>query len=88
MPESLGDPDCRAVGASLERWVEKHLDDVFERPLLPYLEALVTIRDRDLDHTKKDGVRIRQGVAVERRISIEDALLPSRTSKRPNACTG
>jgi len=59
--------------ASLERWVEKHLDDVFERPLLPYLEALVTIRDQDLEHTKKDGVRIRQGVAVDRRISIEDA---------------
>ncbi len=73
--------------ASLERWVEKHLDDVFERPLQPYLEALVTIRDRDLEHTKKDGDRIRQGVAVDRRISIEDALLPSRTSKRPNACT-
>ena len=59
--------------ASLEHWVEKHLDDVFERPLLPYLEALVTIRDQDLEHTKKDGVRIRQGVAVDRRISIEDA---------------
>ena len=57
----------------LERWVEKHLDDVFERPLQPYLEALVTIRAQDLEHTKKDGVRIRQGVAVDRRISIEDA---------------
>jgi hypothetical protein len=59
--------------ASLERWVAKHLYDVFERPLQPYLEALVTIRDQDLEHTKKDGVRIRQGVAVDRRISIEDA---------------
>mgnify|MGYP000223332968 CR=1 FL=1 len=59
--------------ASLERWVEKHLDDVVETPLRPYLEAIMTIRDQDLEHTEKAGVRIRQGVAVDRRISIEDA---------------
>jgi hypothetical protein len=59
--------------ASLERWVEKHLDDVFERPLQPYLDAITTVRDQDLERTEKDGVRIRQGVAVDRRISIEDA---------------
>ena len=47
-----------AEGQQLTK-VEKHLDDVFERPLQPYLEALVTIRDQDLEHTKKDGVRIR-----------------------------
>lgn len=59
--------------ASLERWVEKHLDDVVERPLQPYLDAIMTVRDQDLEQTKKDGVRIRQGVAVDRRISIQDA---------------
>ena len=59
--------------ASLERWVDKHLDDLFERPLLPYLEAITTIREQDLEPTEKDGVRIRQGVAADRRISIEDA---------------
>jgi hypothetical protein len=59
--------------ASLERWVEKHMDDVVETPLRPYLEAITTIRDQDLEQTEKEGVRIRQGVAVDRRISIEDA---------------
>jgi hypothetical protein len=59
--------------ASLERWVELHLDDVVEAPLRPYLEAITTIRGQDLEQTKKDGVRIREGVAVDRRISIEDA---------------
>jgi len=59
--------------ASLERWVEKHLDDVIERPLQPYLDAITTVRNQDLEHTEKDGVRIRQGVAVDRRISINDA---------------
>ncbi|MEO7589639.1 MAG: IS1182 family transposase, partial [Byssovorax sp.] len=59
--------------ASLERWVEKHLDDVIERPLQPYLDAITTVRNQDLELTEKDGVRIRHGVAVDRRISIEDA---------------
>ena len=59
--------------ASLERWVEKHLDEVVETPLQPYLDAITTIRDQDLEQTEKEGVRIRQGVAVDRRISIEDA---------------
>jgi Transposase DDE domain/Transposase domain (DUF772) len=58
---------------SLQRWVERHLDDAVEAPLRPYLEAITTIRDQDLEQTKKEGVRIRDGVAVDRRISIEDA---------------
>jgi Transposase DDE domain/Transposase domain (DUF772) len=62
----------RQVG-SLHRWVEQHLDDVIEAPLRPYLDAITTVRDQDLEQTKKDGVRIREGVAVDRRISIEDA---------------
>ena len=59
--------------ASLERWVEKHLDEGIEMPLRPYLEAITTVRDQDLEQTKDAGVRIRQGVAVDRRISIQDA---------------
>ena len=59
--------------ASLERWVEKHLDDVVETPLRAYLEAITTVREQDLEHTEKDGFKIRHGVAVDRRISIEDA---------------
>jgi hypothetical protein len=59
--------------ASLVQWVEKHLEDGIDAPLKQYLEAVTTIRDQDLEQTAKDGVRIRQGVAVDRRISIEDA---------------
>jgi len=62
----------RQVG-SLQRWVERHLDEVIEAPLRPFLEAITTVRDQDLEQTKSDGIRIRQGVAAERRISIEDA---------------
>jgi hypothetical protein len=58
--------------AALQRWVEEHLDDVVESPLRPYLEAITTVRDQDLELTEKGGVRIRQGVAPERRVSIED----------------
>jgi Transposase DDE domain/Transposase domain (DUF772) len=58
--------------ASLARWVEQHLDDVVEAPLRPLLEAITVIRDQDLE-TTKDGVRIREGVAKDRRISIEDS---------------
>lgn len=60
----------RQVG-SLARWVERHLD-VVDAPLRPLLEAITTIRDQDLE-TVQGSVRIRQGVAEDRRISIEDA---------------
>jgi hypothetical protein len=59
--------------ASLERWVEKHLDDAVSRPLTPYLEAITQVRAQDLEPTPQGGVQIRQGVAPDRRISIEDA---------------
>lgn len=62
----------RQVG-SLERWVEKHLDDAVSRPLTPYLEAITQVRDQDLEPAPQGGVQIRQGVAPDRRISIEDA---------------
>jgi hypothetical protein len=58
--------------ASLVAWLDRHLDDGIDSPLNQYLEAITTVRDQDLEQTKKDGVRIRQGVAVDRRISIED----------------
>lgn len=59
--------------ASLVRWVERHLDDGIEAPLKHYLEAVAVIADQDLERTKKGDVQIRQGVAVDRRISIEDS---------------
>jgi hypothetical protein len=58
--------------ASLVRWVETHLDDGIEAPLKQYLEAVTTVRDQDLEQAKEGGVQIRQAVARDRRISIQD----------------
>jgi hypothetical protein len=58
--------------ASLERWVDKHLETL-ATPLTPYLEALTVVRAQDLEPTPQGGVHIRDGVAADRRISIEDA---------------
>jgi len=57
---------------SLMQWVERHLDDVVEAPLKSMWDAVTTIRDQDLEEIK-GVVRIREGVAKDRRISIEDA---------------
>lgn len=59
--------------SSLEKWVDRHLDDVIEQPLRPYLDAITQVRNQDLETTADGAVRIRQGVAPDRRISIEDA---------------
>lgn len=58
--------------SSLQRWADKHLDDTANEPLRPYIEALVQVKQQDLEETQH-GVRIRQGVAPDRRVSIEDA---------------
>lgn len=58
--------------ASLERWVEKHLDAYESEPLTPYLQAITAVRDQDLEHQPNGRSTIRQGVAKDRRISIED----------------
>jgi hypothetical protein len=74
------DPRQKATGvqiveqqvASLVRWVERKLDDVVEAPLRSLFDVITTVCDQDLEKTK-DGVRIREGVAKDRRISIEDS---------------
>ena len=59
--------------SSLQRWVERHLDDVVHRPLQPYIETLAQVREQDLETTEDGAWRIRQGVARDRRVSVEDA---------------
>jgi hypothetical protein len=59
--------------SSLERWVERHLDEAVTEPLAPYIQALTQVRTQDLETTDNGKARIRRGVAPERRISIEDA---------------
>jgi hypothetical protein len=60
---------------SLERWLESHLaDEVKEPPLKGLLEVLDQLIEQDLEPDPDgDGVRIIDGVAEDRRISVEDA---------------
>lgn len=60
---------------SLEAWVRQRLSkQSAESPLKEELETLRQIRDQDLepDPSGAGGVRIREGVAKDRRVSIED----------------
>lgn len=59
--------------SSLHKWVERNLDAYETQPLRPYIEAITTVRDQDLEVTPDGRTRIRQGVAPDRRISVEDA---------------
>jgi hypothetical protein len=61
--------------SSLHRWVERHLDDVVTEPLRPYIEALAQVRAQDLEVGPDGGTRIREGVAPDRRISVEDSQM-------------
>lgn len=75
------DPKQKAMGvqiverqvSSLQQWVDRHLDDITSEPLRPYIEAATQVRDQDLEEAETGGVRIRQGVAPDRRISVEDS---------------
>ena len=58
--------------SSLQRWVDRYVNEVVCEPLRPYIEAITQVRAQDLEATEQ-GVRIRQGVAPDRRISVEDA---------------
>ena len=55
---------------SLNDWLDKH-QLAMEEPLKPYLEALSQVRKQDLE-VEKGCVRLRRGVAEDRRVSIED----------------
>ena len=59
--------------ASLCAWVEKRRPDVPETPLDRYVEAVAQIKQQDVEPAPDGGVRLHQGVAADRRISIEDA---------------
>jgi hypothetical protein len=61
--------------SSLQRWIDRNLDAAVTAPVRPYLEAITTVRDQDLETSKTGETRIRQGVATDRRISIEDAQM-------------
>jgi len=76
------DPDqkARALHAldaqldALETWIHEHAADAIgEPPLADHLETLRQLREQDLEPDPSGGgPRIRQGVAVDRRVSVED----------------
>ena len=59
--------------SSLQRWVDRHLDEVVSEPLRPYIDAITQVRDQDLETSQSGSTQIRIGVAPDRRISIQDA---------------
>lgn len=69
---------ARAIGIlveqldDLEQWIERHVPEHAQAEVAPQLATLHQIRAQDLEETAQ-GPRIRQGVAHDRRVSIEDA---------------
>jgi len=77
------DPDAKAQALdtlsrqieSLEAWVRQKLPEEMKKPpLKEHVETLAQIRTQDLEPDPSGGgkTRIREGVAPERRVSIED----------------
>lgn len=56
----------------LETWVERHVPTAVQPHIAPHLATLRQIREQDIEETKA-GPQIRDGVAHDRRISIEDS---------------
>jgi hypothetical protein len=58
---------------ALQSWIECQLpSEIAQPPLREQVEALVQIRTQDLEPDPGGGVRIRAGVAEDRRVSIRD----------------
>ncbi|HYQ91358.1 MAG TPA: transposase, partial [Candidatus Competibacteraceae bacterium] len=62
---------------ALQNWIREHLPvEVKQPPLAAALETLQTLMAQDLEPDPTDGgTRIREGVAKDRRISIEDDMM-------------
>ena len=73
------DPSQKAVAleklltyvARLEKWLA-HEDLLEEEPLTPYIESLRRLQEQNLEVTASGDTQMRQGVAADRQISIED----------------
>lgn len=62
---------------ALQTWLERRLPDAIAAPpLKAHLETLVQIRTQDLEPDPGgSGLRLRQGVAADRRVSVADAQM-------------
>jgi Transposase DDE domain/Transposase domain (DUF772) len=64
---------CRQLDR-VSAWVEKRKPkEDEEAPLNRYIEALAQVRDQDVEPRQGGGMQVRQGVAEDRRVSIEDS---------------
>lgn len=63
---------CRQTDRLLA-WVERHVVAAESAPLLRYIEALTQVKAQDVEQRPDGRVQMKQGVAEDRRISIEDA---------------
>jgi hypothetical protein len=63
---------CRQLDR-LTAWVARQPAACIDAPLTRYIEALAQVREQDIEPGPEEGVQIRQGVAADRRISLEDA---------------
>ncbi|WXH31690.1 hypothetical protein WA016_05666 [Myxococcus stipitatus] len=74
----------------LERTVEvaKQPKSCVAAPLTRSIEALAQVREQDLEPHPKGGVQIRQGVAADRRISIEDPDRRHGSKSKRKRCNG
>jgi hypothetical protein len=58
---------------SLQSWIARHLPEALVKPpLKAHVATLVQIRTQNLEPDPQGGSRIREGVAVDRRVSIAD----------------
>jgi hypothetical protein len=57
---------------ALNEWLERE-QLAIEEPLRPYIEAVAQVQKQDLERNEEGHMRIRRGVAEDRRVSIEDA---------------
>ncbi len=77
-PEDKAEAITLLVGqlTSLERWIQERLpEELAGPPLKEHVETLHQIMKQDLEpdpHGGGGGVRIREGVAPDRRVSVED----------------
>jgi hypothetical protein len=57
--------------SNLHEWLER-FQIADEEPLRPYIRAVAQVQQQDLETGADGGVKIRRGVAPDRRVSIED----------------
>jgi hypothetical protein len=56
----------------LMKWVDTAIEGMLVLPLIPYIEALKQVKAQDVETGPEGQLQLRQGVAEDRRISIED----------------